>query len=179
MTRFSEFSIFLFGLVNFGILMGVLLWGLRKTAQQFFYARREGLKDEIATSASLLKEARMRHLKGARAIESLSHDIGELKLSFAQRTEDERVAILAEAERHAARLNENALRYLKAEEMRLAKLVRARAIARAFEMAEQYFKEGMTKEMGARVINLGLNDFTSLLGRVPSSTTTLGGYAGF
>ena len=131
----GEMRTFVFGWMNFAILVGGLLWFLRPAAHQFFYARRTRIRKEMLASVLALRQARERHAKGRQEYEKLPEEIEGRKRAIEGHAEEECRTVEEEAKRRAQHMLDSAARAVKEERAKAHRAVRAQVLSEAFELA--------------------------------------------
>ena len=158
----TEFEIFIFGCLNFVALVALLFYGLRKSARQFFYARRATLKKAMVAAARERREARLKLAEGRKLAASLEADIAERRRIMAEGCGQECAAVLAEARRRGEQLTAAAARQTAEERLRAASVVRGRILAEAFRRAEELLRAA-PEEARRRAIEGGVADIEALV----------------
>ncbi|MFH0800621.1 MAG: hypothetical protein V2A66_10650 [Pseudomonadota bacterium] len=159
----SEFKIFLFGLGNLGLLIGLILRSWHRVGRHFFYARRAKIKKEIGDAAELIKAAKARAAESSRLASRLPDDLAARKQLIARFAEEESKAALEEAQRRAERIRENAERQGEGEIIAAIADFKRRIVEGAFVRAESILKEEMSAEMKKAAVRKGLGEFSTIL----------------
>lgn len=156
---------FIFGLINFGLLIAVILWGFRRLAKQFFFARHTLIKKDMVASAHELRNAKTRAIKSRKMMENLKDDISARHQVSSTRCEEENKAIIEDAKRNAAHFIEEAKRQCN-EEHRLALVkIREKIISNALQRATEIIKNRFKDKPAQKATDLGIEQFSALLSK--------------
>ncbi len=147
-----------FGAINFFLFLALLYLMLKPIAREFFYARRERIKRNIAQSAWKLRRAKQHYKEAREEYDNLSNDVSLRKEAIAIDCEKECRSIKKDAEYHCDYLIMEA-RKVAADDMKESsdminrKLVRE-AVRRAMKKlsTDEYAKTNRT------TIERGLDD---------------------
>lgn len=168
----TEFEVFIFGCLNFVALVALLFYGLRKSARQFFYARRATLKKLMVVAAHERREARLKVARGRKLVASLEVDIAERRRMMAEGCGRECEAVLAAARRRGEQLTASAARQTQEERLRIAQAVRGEILVEAFRQAEAILQAAPEKDR-RRAVEGGVAEIEALVRGHP--TLTAGG----
>jgi F0F1-type ATP synthase membrane subunit b/b' len=160
----GELRTFLFGLVNFVVLIGALVWLLRPAAHQFFYARRLRIRKQMFSSVVALRTARARAAASRAAHGRIPEEIAERRRIIEARCHEDCDDAIAEARRRATHLLEEAERAAHEERERAVQHVRAEMIERAFALASEQLRGGAGPDAQRRYLARGMAEIASLVG---------------
>lgn len=156
-------TIFIFGLINFAILVTALIWGTRRASSQFFYARRSEIKKDMVASAILLKQAKGRLLNLKKLMANLAGDILARHKTAIARATAEHDDIIKGARQKAAGLADAAARQ-SAEAKREALLdVRSRILKDAFARADAALAKGIPEKTKKDAVERGLKEVSAIM----------------
>ena len=127
--------------VNLLILLVVLFVAGRKPIKSFFANRREQIGSELDSAATLLSEAESRYAEWQRKLIDLDSDLEQIKSEALRRAEDDRDAILADAQAAAERIHRDAVAAVEQELRRAQAELRDEAAVLATEIAERILRE--------------------------------------
>lgn len=94
-------------LLNFAVLVGLLVWVIRKKGNPALAARRAEVEQELAEAQRLRAEAEQRHLETAMRLERLDDEMLEIRAEMVKAGEAERDRIVEQAEEKAARIRKD------------------------------------------------------------------------
>lgn len=158
----SEFDLFLLGCLNFAALIALLIWGLRRTARQFFYARRATLRKQMVVAAQALREAKGRAAKSRSLFAHLAEDVAYRKDGIAAAAAQRCDQIAEEAKRRAGRILDAAERQMKEEQARALADVRRQMILCAFRRVRDALKGKLDRGSQKKILERGCAELTAL-----------------
>ncbi len=91
-------------LVNFGVLVLLIAWVIRKKGNPALAERRKQVEEELAEAQRLRAEAEKRHMETATRLEKLDQEMVEIRAEMIKAGEADRDRIVAQAEEKAARM---------------------------------------------------------------------------
>lgn len=159
----SEFDVFLLGCINFAALIALLVWGMRRVARQFFYARRANLQKQMVSVARSLRAAKGRAARSRLLRDRLAVDIAHRKDGVAASAAQACDLIAKEAGRRARRIVETADRQRKEQQACTIAEVRRQMVVRAFAQARALVEEALDRGARRRIIDRGCGELSSLL----------------
>lgn len=95
-------------LVNFGALIVLLAWVVRKKGNPALAERRKQVEAELEEAQRLRAEAQSRHMETATRLEKLDQEMVQIRQDMIKAGEVERDRIVAQAEEKAARMRKDA-----------------------------------------------------------------------
>ena len=126
---------------NLVILLGVLVFAARKPIQNFFADRRQQIGTELDDAAALLEQAESRYAEWQRKLIDLEAEVERIRTEGRARAEEDRAAIIADAQTQADRIHKNAVATVEQELRRAQADLRNEAAVLATEMAERILRE--------------------------------------
>lgn len=129
-------TIFIFGCVNFAILIALMIFGGRRVAKQFFYARQMQIKKEMIDAATLLRSSKKTFFKNKKMADDLSTEIVLRTTIAKERNNAQCEKSIESAERHAARIIENARNQAEGDRRRAMMEIKSQIVSKAFSLAE-------------------------------------------
>ena len=127
--------------VNLAILFAVLFYFARKPLQSIFAARCEQIKGDLDAAAELLAAAEQHYAGWQRKLINLQQELDEIRATGRRRAEEEREAILADAETAADRIRRETEAVIEQELRRAQNALRDEAAVLATEIAERILRE--------------------------------------
>jgi F-type H+-transporting ATPase subunit b len=127
--------------LNLVILIGVLVVFARKPIKAFFADRRKRIGKDLSDAAALLAQAESRYAQWQHKLIDLDAAIARIKKEGRARAEDDRAAIIAEAQTLAERIHRNAVATVEQELRRAQTELRKEAAILAIELAEGILRE--------------------------------------
>ena len=137
----SHLSDFLWQVLNLAILLGVLVYFARRPIGKFFEERGARIRTDLEAAASLLAEAEDRHSRWQHKLIGLQEELDQIRADGRRRAEQEREAILAEAQAAAERIHRDVVATVEQELRRAQASLRAQAAVLATELAEQILRD--------------------------------------
>jgi F-type H+-transporting ATPase subunit b len=127
--------------LNLAILLAVLVYFARKPLQNFFAERRDQIRGDLDEAARLYEEAENRNREWQRKLADLQREVDQIRVDGRRRAEEDREAILAEAEAAAERIHRDAAAAVDHELRRAQGELRKEAALLATELAERILRE--------------------------------------
>ena len=131
----------LYRVVNFAILVGALVYLLRKPLSNYLDAKTEQIRRDLTEAAGKRERAEAERKEAEARLAGLDREIAEARVKVLAQAEDERRRILQAAESEAARLAENAKKEIEAELELARRKLTARAAELSIEMARKKIRE--------------------------------------
>ena len=131
----------LYRVVNFAILVGALVYLLRKPLSNYLDAKTEQIRRDLTEAAGKRERAEAERKEAEARLAGLDREIAEARVKGLAQAEDERRRILKAAESEAARLAENAKKEIEAELELARRKLTARAAELSIEMARKKIRE--------------------------------------
>ena len=136
---------FLGTLINFGVLLLILGWVIRKKGNPALATRRAEVEKELAEAQRLRAEAESRHMATATRLEKLDQEILQIRADMIKAGEAERDRIVAQAEEKAARLRRDTSFLIEQQMKQLRKELTERAATAAVMAAQDLLRERTTE----------------------------------
>ena len=131
----------LYRVVNFAILVGALVYLLKKPLSNYLDAKTEQIRRDLTEAAGKRERAEAERKEAEARLAGLDREIAEARVKGLAQAEDERRRILQAAESEAARLAENAKKEIEAELELARRKLTARAAELSIEMARKKIRE--------------------------------------
>ena len=144
---------FLYRVLNFSIVVGILVYFLRKPLKKGLSGRREDIEKALAEAKKAKEEAEAKFAEYDRKLDQATEEIAEISASIRREGELEKQKIIANAKEMAAKIEKDAE---KAAELEVAKAraeLQREAVQLAVDVAEQLLKKNFTKDDDARLID--------------------------
>lgn len=149
----SATSDFLWQTANFILLVGVLVWLLRKPMQKFFADRREEIAGNLENASQLLQQAESRFAEWQGKLADLDQELEQLRAVAQRRAQEERNQILADARSTAERIERDAGAAVDQEIRRARTVLREEAADLAVELAAELLREQVGDDDRERLID--------------------------
>jgi len=135
---------FLGTLVNFGVLILIIGWAIRKKGNPALAARRAEVEKELAEAQRLRAEAEARHMATATRLEKLDQEMLQIRADMVKAGEAERDRIVAQAEEKAARMRKDTNFLIEQQMKQLRKELTEQAATAAVAAAQDLLRERTT-----------------------------------
>jgi len=142
----AQFIDFAWRVANFLVLMGILYWLMWKKIKAFFAGRREGIKASLEEAEVVKAEAEKKFREYDEKIKKAEEEIQGISDMIRAQGEEEKKRIIAEAERAAVKMKEDAKARMDQELKKAKNELRLEASELAVQMAEDILKKKVTKE---------------------------------
>jgi F-type H+-transporting ATPase subunit b len=149
--------VFVWEIVNFAILVGVLVYFGRKPMQEMFASRREEITGNIDRASALLQQAELRNSEWQRRLANLDAELDSIRITARERAEEEGERILAEAADGAERIRRDAVAAVEYELRRAQAELREEAANLSTELAAGI----LDREVGAGDRDRLMDEFIS------------------
>ncbi len=153
---------FIFQLVNFFILIGVLAYLLRRPLKEFLSGRREKFRAQIVKMRNQHEAALARYKEARERLTHASADALALKKSLVETGNFGREAIIKRARETAERIDRETKLMAVQENSRARTTLSREALSLAFDEAREALSHGIPREDQIRI----LDDSLSLAGRI-------------
>lgn len=124
-------------IVNFGFLIILLTWAIRKKGNPALKERAEAVKAELDEAQRLRAEAQAKHDEAAARLEQLDREMGQIRAEMTKAGEIERDRMVAQAEEKAARMRRDATFLIEQQVKQLRSDLTHEATRAAIDAAEQ------------------------------------------
>ncbi len=137
---------------NFLLLLGVLIYALRKPLSQFFANRRRAIQEDLRRAGALLADAQARLAEWEGRIARLDAEVAAIQSASRERAEAERGRIVEEARLAAERIRRDAQAAIEQEARRAREALRGEAAELAVELATKLVREQVTEADRTRLL---------------------------
>ncbi len=124
-------------LINFGFLIFLLTWAIRKKGNPALKERAEAVKAELEEAQRLRAEAQATHEEAASRLEQLDREMGQIRAEMTKAGEIERDRMVAQAEEKAARMRRDAEFLIEQQVKQLRSDLTQEATRAAIDAAEK------------------------------------------
>jgi F-type H+-transporting ATPase subunit b len=130
--------------INFLVLVGLIVWVIRKKGNPALAARRTEVEAELAEAQRLRAEAEKRHAEAAMRLEKLDEEMVQIRGEMIKAGEAERDRIVEQAEEKAARLRRDTSFLIEQQIKQLRKELTQEAASAAVVAAQELLQERTT-----------------------------------
>jgi F-type H+-transporting ATPase subunit b len=130
--------------INFLVLVGLIVWVIRKKGNPALAARRTEVEAELAEAQRLRAEAEKRHAETAMRLEKLDEEMVQIRGEMIKAGEAERDRIVEQAEEKAARLRRDTSFLIEQQIKQLRKELTQEAASAAVVAAQELLQERTT-----------------------------------
>jgi F-type H+-transporting ATPase subunit b len=155
----------IFATLNLLLLIGVLVYFVRKPLAAFFSDRRQRIQGELKAAADLRAEAETRYSKWQRRLMDLESELDAIRATARERAAVEREQILADAAAAAERIRRDARAAVDQELLRARRQLRQEAADLAVELASETLARQVTDADQDRL----LDEFVRTIERSPAA----------
>lgn len=148
--------------INFAILVGGLLYFLRKPAKDFFASRSTLIRTNIDQARDLKANAEKKYAEYETRLKSIEKEMKELVASLQKDGELERRRIVEAAAQQVATLKNNGERMLQQELRKAKEELKKEAVTLATELAGDLIRKNMTPEDQGRLVDQYLQKMEKL-----------------
>lgn len=131
-------------LVNFGVLVLLIGWVIRKKGNPALAARRAEVEQELAEAQRLRAEAQERHMETATRLERLDEEMVQIRGDMIKAGEAERDRIVSQAEEKAARMRKDTAFLIEQQIKQLRKELTQQAATAAVVAAQELLQQRTT-----------------------------------
>jgi F-type H+-transporting ATPase subunit b len=163
----------LFAALNLLLLLGVLVYFVRKPLSEFLDGRRQRIQSELKAAAELRAEAEARYSKWQRRLMELEGELEGIRAGARERAAAERARILADAAASAERIRADARGAVDQELRRARAQLRQEAASLAVELAAQTLERQVSDADQDRL----LEEFVRTIETAPASDAVRSGPA--
>jgi len=143
----------IFRLMNFGLLVGVLIFLLRKPMAQGLEARRQGIKDQLGDLERQKQEAESQLAEYKQKLDRLDQEVEKIVAEYVRQGEAAKAKILEEAKASAEKLREQAKKNIEQEFASAKQQLKAEMAEQAVAMAEELIRKSIRDEDQERIID--------------------------
>ena len=129
--------------VNLGILVGLLVYLLRKPVGSFLESRRANLSKEIDEAKKAIEEAKEKYEQFSDKLNSLESEVSSLKESIRQQGEQEKADIIKQAENTCELIKKETKDTIELESLRAKRDVQEEVIVSSISQAHELIKSNI------------------------------------
>ena len=144
---------FLFRVLNFGIVVALLVYFLRKPLKKGLAGRREDIEKALDEAKQAKEEAEAKFAEYDRKLDQATEEIAEISASIRREGELEKQKIIANANEMAAKIEQDAEKAAALEVAKAKTELQREAVQLAVDLAEKKLKKNFTKDDDARFID--------------------------
>ncbi len=144
---------FLFRVLNFGIVVALLVYFLRKPLKKGLAGRREDIEKALDEAKQAKEEAEAKFADYDRKLDQATEEIAEISASIRREGELEKQKIIANANEMAAKIEQDAEKAAALEVAKAKTELQREAVQLAVDLAEKKLKKNFTKDDDARFID--------------------------
>ncbi|NPU83114.1 MAG: ATP synthase F0 subunit B [Syntrophaceae bacterium] len=137
---------FMFKVINFAILVGLLWWLLAKKVKEFFVGRRASIRTEIDDTEAQKAEARKKFDEYSSRLTKMTDEISGIAEIIKAQGQAEKDKIIADAKKAAEKMQEDTKARMEQEFQKGSAALRLEAAQLAVEMAEEILKKNITAQ---------------------------------
>ena len=131
-------------LVNFGALILLIAWVIRKKGNPALAERRKQVEAELEEAQRLRAEAEKRHMETAMRLEKLDHEMVQIRAEMIKAGEAERDRIVEQAEEKAARMRRDTSFLIEQQIKQLREDLTREAASAAVSAAQDLLQKSTT-----------------------------------
>lgn len=144
---------FMWRVVDFAALMGIVVWALKKAnVKGSLSDRQAGIAQALNEASEAKAAADKKFQEYSTKLEAANREIDEIQAAVKGEAESEKARIIAEAHAFAAKIREQATQTASQEVVRAKAELRAEAARLAVQLAEQSLKDQIRKEDQDRLV---------------------------
>jgi len=137
---------FMFKVINFTVLVGLLWWLLAKKVKEFFAGRRVGIRGEMDETEAQKAEARRKYEEYSSRLTKMTDEISGIADIIRAQGQAEKEKIIADARKAAEKMQEDTKARMEQEFQKGSAALRLEAAQLAVEMAEEILKKNITAQ---------------------------------
>ncbi len=137
---------FLFKVINFSVLVGLLWWLLSKKIKEFFAGRRVEIRAEMDDAEAQKAEARKKYEEYSSRLTKMTEEISGIADIIKDQGQAEKEKIIADAKKAAEKMQEDTKARMEQEFQKGSAALRLEAAQLAVEMAEEILKKNITAQ---------------------------------
>ncbi|MFO7569808.1 MAG: ATP synthase F0 subunit B [Smithellaceae bacterium] len=130
--------------VNFGVLMGALIWLLAPKVKSFFVDRRSDIKESLESATNQKNEAEKQYREYSEKIDKASAEIDGIFEMIKAQGVSEKQKIVDDAKKVAAKMKDDAQARIEQELKKASVQLRQEAVHLSVQMAEEILKRNIT-----------------------------------
>jgi F-type H+-transporting ATPase subunit b len=134
---------FLWRLVNFLVLIGVIYWLLSKKIKEYFSGRREGIKQALAEAVAAREQSEKKFQEYSTKLDKATGEIEQISIMIESQGEAEKVRIIEDARKTAEKIKEDTQARMDQEFTKASQQLRTEAVRLSTQMAEEILKKNI------------------------------------
>ncbi|WP_303721892.1 ATP synthase F0 subunit B [Malonomonas rubra] len=144
---------FLWRILNFGCVVAILVYFLRKPLKKGLAGRTEEIEKALAEAKQAKEEAEAKFAEYDHKLDKATEEIAELGETIRREGELEKQRIIENAKQAAVKIEQDAEKAAELEVAKARQELQKEAAALAVEMAENLLKKSFTKDDDTRLID--------------------------
>ena len=144
---------FLYRVLNFGLVVAILVYFLRKPLKKGLAGRREDIEKALAEAKQAKEEAEAKFAEYDRKLDQATEEIAEISAAIRREGELEKQKIIENAKQVAIKIEQDAEKAAELEVSKARRELQQEAAQLAVDMAEKMLKKNFTKDDDTRLID--------------------------
>jgi len=137
---------FMFKVINFSVLVGLIWWLLSKKIKEFFVGRRVEIRAEMDDTEAQKAEARRKYEEYSSRLTKMTEEISGIADIIKDQGQAEKEKIIADAKKAAEKMQEDTKARVEQEFQKGSAALRLEAAQLAVEMAEEILRKNITAQ---------------------------------
>lgn len=137
---------FMFKVINFSVLVGLIWWLLSKKIKEFFVGRRVEIRAEMDDTEAQKAEARRKYEEYSSRLTKMTEEISGIADIIKDQGQAEKEKIIADAKKAAEKMQEDTKARMEQEFQKGSAALRLEAAQLAVEMAEEILRKNITAQ---------------------------------
>jgi F-type H+-transporting ATPase subunit b len=137
---------FMFKVINFSVLVGLIWWLLSKKIKEFFVGRRVEIRAEMDDTEAQKAEARRKYEEYSSRLTKMTEEISGIADIIKEQGKAEKEKIIADAKKAAEKMQEDTKARMEQEFQKGSAALRLEAAQLAVEMAEEILRKNITAQ---------------------------------
>lgn len=139
--------------INLGILVGLLVYLLRKPVGEFLESRRTNLSKEIDDAKKAIEEAKEKYEQFSSKLTNLEAEVANLKESITKQGEQEKNSLLKQAENTRELIKKETKETIELETARAKRDIQQDVVISSINQAEKIVKENLDSSDNSKSID--------------------------
>jgi len=144
---------FLYRVLNFGLVVAILVYFLRKPLKKGLAGRSEEIEKALAEAKQAKEEAEAKFAEYDRKLDQATEEIAEISDAIRREGELEKQKIIENAKQMAVKIEQDAEKAAALEIAKARRELQQEAASLAVEMAETILKKNFTKDDDTRLVD--------------------------
>ncbi|NOY12743.1 MAG: ATP synthase F0 subunit B [Deltaproteobacteria bacterium] len=144
---------FLYRVLNFGLMVALLVYFLRKPLKKGLVGRTEEIETALAEARQAKEEAEAKFAEYDRKLARATEEIAEISAAIRREGELEKQKIIENAEQMAIKIEQDAGKTAEIEVAKARKELQQEAVRLAVNLAEELLKKNFTQDDDTRLID--------------------------